>query len=173
MCSCFNRAIPHHPLAKDAMAPQLLVQRPADPAGAIPRALHLPALQPREPAAHRVRPTPEEGQGRCMKHGTVRKQVSFDCFEMEWRWDILTLNLACTRKCKINIIQELYCFYGTGKREMIGDGVMWCGAVQKPYDILVRYLICYPMFWQLFVIIVRLFDGYIWRWLVICTGTYI
>eukprot|EP00434_Breviolum_minutum_P000151 symbB.v1.2.000130.t1/scaffold16.1/size461936/4 len=49
----------HSPL--DAMAPQLLVQRPADPAGAIPRALHLPALQPREPAAHRVRPTPEEG----------------------------------------------------------------------------------------------------------------
>lgn len=60
------------------MAPQLLVQRPADPAGAIPRALHLPALQPRGAAAHRVRPTPEEGQGRCMKHGTVRKQVSFE-----------------------------------------------------------------------------------------------
>lgn len=80
---CFNRAIPHHPLAKDAMAPQLLVQRPADPAGAIPRALHLPALQPRGAAAHRVRPTPEEGQGRCMRHGTVRKQVSFDVLEME------------------------------------------------------------------------------------------
>lgn len=49
----------HSPL--DAMAPQLLLQRPSDPSGATARALHLPALQPRGAAAHRLRPSAEEG----------------------------------------------------------------------------------------------------------------
>lgn len=44
------------------MAPQLLLQRPADPAGAIARALQAPALQPRGAAAARLRPAPQEGQ---------------------------------------------------------------------------------------------------------------
>ena len=43
------------------MAPQLLLQRPSDPSGATARALHLPALQPRGAAAHRLRPSAEEG----------------------------------------------------------------------------------------------------------------
>ncbi len=73
---------PFFPTAKDAMAPQLLVQRPADPAGAVPRAVHLPALQPRGAAAHRLRPTPEEGL-EMYETWNCGKQVSFACFEMD------------------------------------------------------------------------------------------
>ena len=53
----------HQPVLffQDAMAPQLLLQRPSDPSGATARALHLPALQPRGAAAHRLRPSAEEG----------------------------------------------------------------------------------------------------------------
>ena len=74
--------------AQDAMAPQLLIQRPADPSGAVARALQLSALA-QGAAAHRLRPQAEEGEDVGTPDGEI----------LILRW------LKIQRKILINIVQ--------------------------------------------------------------------